>query len=106
MVLPFALSAVRRWQHLSQLSRFPLLPRGFLAGHFLPVAMQASAPAALRRLPPLRLSSLLAPRFLPPWPLASVSSEAAVVRPTAASELPTNPLSASRRLAALASRVT
>jgi hypothetical protein len=47
------------WQHCLQLRGSPFLPRGFLAGHFLPVGIQASAVAvpSLRAFFLARLSS-------------------------------------------------
>jgi hypothetical protein len=41
--LPFRPRIEKRWQHCLQLSLSPFLPRGFLAGHFLPLGIQASA---------------------------------------------------------------
>jgi hypothetical protein len=48
------------WQHCLQLSVSPFLPRGFLAGHFFPVGIQASA-LAVPSLRPCFLARLSAP---------------------------------------------
>src|SRR5215218_7064097 len=91
IVCPAVLVVVAPWQHLSQLSFFLLLPRGFLDGHCLPDWMQAWT------LTLFFLPSARALRFL---------LSATAVTPTAARAPPAIPCRALRRLWPLASLAT